>query len=155
MRFELQQPCPGGQPHLPQHVLLDVDAGLLFKAEGQTGRPVVEEDRSDGKEIPLNEGSIEIRLVFPLGLESLSAAILSADLMLRVYFCHEQLKVIGVIGHQIPRIGAELVLHVPQKIGRSVKMNAPVSPQRNPQELIKTDEMVHVGMGDENEVDFQ
>ena len=70
-------------------------------------------------------------------------------------FRHVQFKVVGVIGDQIPRIGMELVLHVPKEIGRSIETNAPISPQGNPQEMIKTDEMVHVGMGNKNVADLQ
>ena len=66
MRLELQQPGPGGKPHLPKDILLDIDAGLFFKTKSQTGRTMIEEYGPDGKEIPLNKSSVIIRTFLTL-----------------------------------------------------------------------------------------
>ncbi len=68
---------------------------------------------------------------------------------------HEQLELVGVVCDQIPGIGAELVLDVIEERGRPVEMDAPVPPQGDPEEVIETDEMVHVGVGNEDVVDLQ
>ena len=90
---------------------------------------MIKEDGPDCKEILLNKGSVIIRMFFTLRPERIPAMILPAPCVLWMYLCDEQFKIIGVIGNQIPRIGTELVLHILQEIGRSIKMNAPISPQ--------------------------
>jgi len=56
----------------------------------------------------------------------------------------------GIALHQVPGIGGETVLHPGGETGRAEEVDPLFAPEAESQQMIEADEMVDVGMGDED-----
>ena len=63
-------------------------------------------------------------------------------------------KIVGILVYQIPCIGPEPVLDVPDESRGAEKGDPAVSPQAKTDKMIEPDEMVHMGVGNEDVIDF-
>jgi hypothetical protein len=60
-----------------------------------------------------------------------------------------------VAGHEIPRVGLELVLDGIDQPGRPIEADDLVAAEQAPEQLIEPLEMIHVAMADENVADAE
>jgi hypothetical protein len=65
-------------------------------------------------------------------------------------FRNPQNRVIGVLTHQIPDIPGQLSFYMSEKARRTEKMNLLVSAENDPQQVVETNEMIHMRMSDEH-----
>ena len=66
-----------------------------------------------------------------------------------------QLKIVLVIFDQVPGIGLEFVFHVGMEPGRSEQGDMAVPAQTDAQQMVKTDEMIHMGVRNKDIPDFE
>jgi len=72
-----------------------------------------------------------------------------------VKFRRHEPEVVLVVFHEVPGIGPELALHVADEAGRPVEEQVFLATEADAQEVIKADEVIHVGVGDENPVELE
>ncbi len=79
--------------------------------------------------------------------ESIPTAKTAGSLFLTHNLRRFQVEIILVILHQIPGVTAQPVFNVTDKARWTEKPDRSVPPQTNPDQMIKTDKMIHVGVG--------
>jgi len=146
-------PGPARQAHLGQGVFHDVDAPLLLQAEGQAGDLVIQEHGIHVIGVPFDDGAVEVPdpplRLGPEGLPALEhRGLPAAGVELR----HRQPEIVLIVFHEVPRVGPKLSLHVVDEAGGSVEAEALVPPEADAQQVIEADEVIHVGVGDEDPV---
>ena len=57
--------------------------------------------------------------------------------------------------HEIPGVSSQFSLHLGQKTGRAEEMEHLLPPEEYPQQAVKADEMVHMGVRDKHMGDFE
>jgi hypothetical protein len=75
--------------------------------------------------------------------------------LIRVHLGHPEGKAVLVVIHQVPCVSGKPALHVFQEPPGAEKMQLPFPAQDQPQERIESDEVIHVGMGDEYMAELQ
>src|SRR6185369_15194966 len=69
---------------------------------------------------------------------------------IRMEFGSDQGEVGGIVFHQVPGVGGEPVFHLGDKPGRAEEVDTFFASQAEPEQMVEADEMVDVGMGDED-----
>jgi hypothetical protein len=63
---------------------------------------------------------------------------------------YDQFEIIQVLVDQIPGVPGQFSFHAAEEARRSVHTEVSVSAQKNPEQGVKSNKMVHVGMGHKN-----
>lgn len=121
---------------------------------------MVDQVRPHRKEPLLGQERLEERAfkagdLLPFGPEARAAPVAAGDALRRPDLRRGQGEIIGIVFHEVPRIGPELVLQAIQEPRGAVQAKGPFPPQADPEQVVETDEVVHVGMGDEDVADLQ
>jgi hypothetical protein len=64
-------------------------------------------------------------------------------------------EIVLIILHEVPGVSAELALDVGNESGRAEEGKVFIATQANPEKVIKADEVIHVGMGDQDMIDLE
>ena len=117
---------------------------------------MVEKDAPHSKELRFQQNAVET-LVFHHGLrlESRPTTVAFHDPGVRTDLRCDDREIVRVVFHQIPCIGRQFVFQLIEETGRTEQTEVLVPAKAQPEQMVKTDEMIHVGVGHKDVIDFQ
>src|SRR6185369_6260532 len=151
-QFQLREPGAGRQTQLQQPVFHDVHMALLLQGKGQGDGPVVQERGAYAKRLLVQEEAVR-QLLRPLVFPPEAAAAVKLGnyaAAVRMEFGGNDGEVGGIALHQVPGKGGESVLYLGGEAGRTEKVETFFAAETETQHLVEADEVVDVGMGDED-----
>jgi hypothetical protein len=117
---------------------------------------VIEQSRFNTKGWFLYQDAIEgTFLLFACLKETVFAEVSSCSASFLVHLRHFQLEIVRIFVHQVPRVARELSLHSFKKTGRPEKMKLFFTAQRDPEQGVESDEMIHMGVSHKNVLDLE
>jgi hypothetical protein len=130
-------------------ILVHIEVGFFLYGKGKTGDAVVKVYRPHGKYVFVYQGTSE-REIFSNILPGKAGGGREAGAVDSLWIYFRDLKRKRVSVNQVPRVSLKFPLHTGKNTGRAKKSERLIAGKEEAQEVVKTNEVVHVTMGDKD-----